>query len=286
MQFRRLEFSDKTLFEKYGNPEDINFENDFAVLYCWNGIVDYSICQVENAVIIKLNVGSEIIYDIPITKDTNLDVYIELCHEDAKKNNIDFSMKILKKSYEFLSDKTKEKYNFELNPNAADYIYNACELAGFLGRKFQKKRNLLSQFLRNYKYDFVSFDKAKHYDEILQFQKERALADNHEFNAFKKAIDNLELLNLNCDIIEIDNKIAAFNVSLLSKPNCGEMLFEKANIEYKGCYAAIVKFSASKHFANCQYINRQEDMGLENLRKSKLSYNPIFQIEKYMLTPK
>jgi hypothetical protein len=283
MNFRPIAIDDCELFDKYSS-DDINYENNFAVLFAWNAIFPYEVCEFENALIVKLTVDGNTIFDIPKTKDINLDKYVLFAADYCRKKNTHLCFKILARDYENLSPQIKSDFIYEPIPHQWDYIYKSSDLITFQGRKFQKKRNLLSQFLRNYQYDFIDYDKQKHYDEILVFQNLWSKDDeeNYEFPAVKFALDNLEKLNLNCDIIEIAGKIAAFSISNIHH-NTGEVIFEKGDTNFKGIYAAIVNFTAKKRFAGCAFINREEDMGIENLRKAKLALNPIKQIEKYLI---
>ena len=62
-------------------------------------------------------------------------------------------------------------------------------------------------------------------------------------------------------------------------------MYEKADTAYDGVYTYLAREFAARNFTGCEYINRQEDMGLEGLRKSKMSYYPAFLLEKYVLKP-
>ena len=61
---------------------------------------------------------------------------------------------------------------------------------------------------------------------------------------------------------------------------------EKSLIECQGGYAVINKEFARRHAFEYKYINREEDLGIKGLRQSKLSYHPLFLLEKFTAVPK
>jgi hypothetical protein len=61
---------------------------------------------------------------------------------------------------------------------------------------------------------------------------------------------------------------------------------EKANPEIPGLYTAINQLFCSNACSGMDYINREQDLGLEGLRRAKESYYPHHMIKKYTIFPK
>lgn len=91
--------------------------------------------------------------------------------------------------------------------------------------------------------------------------------------------------DLVCDILRVDGKMAGIAIGEILPTGTAIEMYEKADTRYDGVYSYLAHEFAARNFTGCEYINRQEDMGLEGLRKSKLSYYPAFLLEKYVLKP-
>ena len=87
-------------------------------------------------------------------------------------------------------------------------------------------------------------------------------------------------------LIRIDGKPVAFSIGEEVNPRGVVVHFEKALDGYNGLYPAINREFAARALSGYEYINREEDMGIEGLRKAKLSYYPAILLEKYMAVPK
>ena len=59
---------------------------------------------------------------------------------------------------------------------------------------------------------------------------------------------------------------------------------EKANTDFRGLYQLMLNEFCRHVSSRAEYLNREEDMDIENLRKSKLSYKPVELLEKYIGT--
>ena len=104
---------------------------------------------------------------------------------------------------------------------------------------------------------------------------------NHELKMISHLLDNMEQLNQEGVYIEVDNKIVAFAIGEVIKDTL-YVHVEKALKEYDGAFAFINQMFA-RYMKNydVKFINREEDLGNEGLRKAKESYHPEFMIEKY-----
>jgi hypothetical protein len=174
--------------------------------------------------------------------------------------------------------------------NTFDYLYHSSDLINLAGRKLHGKRNHLNQFLRKYQWEYLQLGPTL-VQECLNIEKEWFnLKKNddcelpEEEQAMAQVLNHFAALGVSGGAIKIDGKIEAFAVGEKLNNNTAVIHIEKANTEYDGMFTAINQQFAANCWSGYEFINREEDMGLEGLRKAKLSYNPLQMVEKYSVS--
>ena len=91
----------------------------------------------------------------------------------------------------------------------------------------------------------------------------------------------MEALEARGGAIFIEDKAVAFTIGSMINPSVFDIHFEKALKDYSEAYTVINNEFAKNALSEFEFINREDDLGLEGLRKAKLSYNPCKILEKY-----
>ena len=172
-----------------------------------------------------------------------------------------------------------------------DYIYLTQDLIDLKGRAYHSKKNHLNYFKKTYEYEYVEMTSDMSY-EAMQFISDfnaRKEVPAHEMEmlrmeeeAMEDVFNNLESVGYSAGAILIDGKIEAIAIGGQLGKNTITEHVEKANVNYRGLYQAINNEFCRNVASKAKYINREEDMGIPNLRKAKLSYNPVKLLEKYI----
>lgn len=184
---------------------------------------------------------------------------------------------------------------FRIRPNrdSFDYVYDISELATLAGRKFQKKRNHANRFRAEHpEYQVIPLDatnKVGAQRMIQQWYKQKKLMDPDgdflsEQVALDRAFRHFDELHLEGAVLMENREILAVTMASPLGEEIYDVHFEKAMAQTEGAYAVINQDFAAMLRArhpNLKFLNREEDMGLEGLRKAKLSYNPHHMEEKY-----
>lgn len=191
----------------------------------------------------------------------------------------------------------EDKYVIIPDRTYADYVYDAEKMRTFSGKKYHGKKNHLNAFKRQYedRYRFEFLTK-KNMKEILDFLEDwkqyKKDAEEQEFIdceaiGIKYILENEEVFDYKIGGVYIDDKLEAFTIgNYCSKEDMVYIPVEKANPNIRGLYPYICSQFLIEAFPNAGKVNREDDMGLEGLRKSKLSYNPIYMVEKYTIIQK
>ncbi|MCR4632300.1 MAG: phosphatidylglycerol lysyltransferase domain-containing protein [Treponema sp.] len=200
-----------------------------------------------------------------------------------EKNQIDACMA------EFFPER---KISWKTNRDDCDYIYLRENLAELPGSHYQKKRNHISRFNRTYgdSWEFKTFPENDIASDILAVSQkwfEEKDGDSSsvlqlEHASIKSALENADLLRIRGGVLYINGEAAAMTLASPISDSILDVIYEKSVAEYEknGAYA-VINQQFSKHCGSFLYLNREEDMGVEGLRKAKLSYKPSIILEKF-----
>lgn len=184
------------------------------------------------------------------------------------------------------------KFLFHCDRGSFDYVYNIDDLADLKGRKFQKKRNHLNRFRSLYPNWRVESITPVNLPAVMEMAEEwYRVRQEHDpqgdFHLEKKALNRafryFECLQMDGLVLLDGDRILAFSMASPLSEDTMDVHFEKALEDVDGAYTAINQAFAAylrEKYPTLRYLDREEDMGLEGLRKAKLSYCPDHLKEK------
>ena len=188
-----------------------------------------------------------------------------------------------RENIELLEQLYPGKFTFQCDRDSFDYVYNIDDLADLKGRKYQKKRNHINKFRTLYPDWRAEEMTAAHLPAVREMAKQwydaRQTMDptgsyTLEQVALERAFDQFEALGLDALVLIVDDKIVAFTMASRLSEDTFDVHFEKALEDIEGAYPAINQAFAQylrDKYPHIRYLDREEEMGLEGLRKAKLS---------------
>lgn len=212
-----------------------------------------------------------------------------LMEETATIEKFDFQLRRVPETLVTAVKRINPELKSKLEKNTSDYLYSAADLINLAGRKYHSKRNHLNKFIRQYNWEYLKMTpeiaKACLKIESAWFEV-RNPEPCSEDEAMAIVLNNFEALGVVGGVIKVDGVIQAITVGERLNRNMAVVHIEKANTEFDGAYAAINHEFTAREWAEMEFINREEDMGIEGLRKAKQSYYPVRMAEKYTVAVK
>lgn len=172
----------------------------------------------------------------------------------------------------------------------SDYLYLTGNLTGLTGKKYHGKRNHINKFLKLYEYEYVDLE-PEYVSECKRIMdlwcSERNCDDHKDLYCEKIAnfevLDNFKQLGCKGALIKVNGRFEAFTAGELLNDETAVIHIEKANNSIEGLYTFINQQFCLHEWKNTTYVNREQDLGIEGLRKAKLSYNPVGLVNKYVV---
>ena len=186
-------------------------------------------------------------------------------------------------------------FSIEEQTAYADYVYRREDLVQLKGNRYAKKRNLISQFLKSHPPDQLRFEaiSGNNAGLCLEFLEEWCSTRNCnedledsltcERLAAEKMLTNIDILGSRGILLKIKGRICAFGICSYLNDSMGILQFEKAFENIKGLYQFFDRECISRLFAEYEYVNKESDMEVPGLAKSKKSYHPIKRVRSYQL---
>ena len=289
MQFFDIDISAKETIKSFFNAQRVEASDMlFGNLYIWHfsRTIRYAITHDCLVVLTKFPNESYPFIFYPLGSGDRKGA-IATMQEYFLDNQMPFSIRSLE------TNQSAELENlfpnaFEITPNRDrfDYIYNVKELIALVGRTLNKKKNHLNRFFNLYPdfaYERVDSSNAM---EVLEAYSawfelgEKTDGLKNEMLGIKATLQNFSALDMKGGIIRIDGKIAAFSLGEQINADSVVIHIEKGNTFYAGIYQAINQQFLKNEWAHLRFVNREEDLGIEGLRKAKMSYKPARFVEK------
>ena len=263
---------------------ECTFGNNFS----WRGVYDIGVCFFGEFYFCRFGKGDNVRFTAPSGGDVIEGV--SLLREYCESIGIPLRILADRERAELICGEFPEAAA-EYDRDSSDYVYLAEDLALLRGKKFHAKRNHLNRFYENdWSFEPLTPANIGEVEQMNLLWEREAIppddplaAEKHaEECAVREALKNFAALRFRGGVLRVNGEVQGFCFGEPSASgDCFVVHAEKALRRYQGAYAAINCEFVKSLGGEYRYINREEDTGAENLRKAKLSYNPVFLVDKF-----
>ena len=309
IKFKDLSTSDRALIQRftlYGERQ--NCDLSFSNLISWRFLYNTQFAVIDDYLVFRFHTGRHLAYMMPIPKPQVMEdgsYRVKPCDECSVKvirtirddsiamGHPFLMLGVCNYMVDLIEQSFPDTFTIEPNRNFADYIYTRDKLINLSGKKLQSKRNHINKFKSlypQYTYRPLTEDLIPQCLELEKQWRKVSKDDTDEqdldeslsieLRSMTRAFHRWDRLGLTGGTIWVDDKLVAFTFGCPINQTTFDVCVEKADVNYEGSFS-IINQEFVKHLPEqyC-YINREEDMGNEGLRRAKLSYHPDILLEK------
>jgi hypothetical protein len=296
MIFKRLVIEDKNVLENFIKPyKFLSCEYSFTTLYIWRKACDICFTTYKDVLIIKKkDFEGKYYFMQPLGYNKeNLKEIIEALMDYKTEHNMDYLFKDLDEEF---MEEIKDIYDdvkgicIKEDRDNFDYLYEAEKLIKLSGKKLHGKKNHYNSFIKNYNYEVKDIESEEVIKDVI-VAAEKWYEDNsddymlfYELQGIKDVVKNMDIMNTKGIAVYVDDKIVAFSLGEKLNDDLAVIHIEKGDMDYSGVYSFINKTFIDRCFSDVKIINREQDLGIAGLRKSKLSYHPFKLEKKYIFS--
>ena len=292
LEFKKITIEDKSWITNLLKFSDfMGAEYSFSNNMAWQRLSDSLITRYKDFYTVLMPENDTFMFTYPAGQGDYVEI-INLLREYSKVNGKKCAIfGVTKESLPLFESSFKGEFQCHYLEDSSDYVYSATDLINLKGRKYHSKRNHLKKMERyNWTYNRLS---KKDFEDCIKFSTDlynqkgdfnnhSAIVEQYAIDTFFRYFDEFNLMGIT---IRIDERLVAFSIGEKLNSNTVVVHIEKADTSFNGLYVLVNNLFA-KEFCNSpdiKYINREEDLGIEGIRKAKQSYHPVFRIEKHLI---
>ena len=177
------------------------------------------------------------------------------------------------------------QWQLQARRDDADYVYPAAQFRDYGGRALHKKRNLEAQLLKSHRVSTQAYEPALAAEAVavldgwlLDKGKSPGEADDP---ACREALAHAPGLGLHGFLYRADGQAAGFLLAEQLQPGLWVVRFAKGLARFKGIAQHMFRHFAQHAPQPAQWLNFEQDLGLANFRRTKLSYQPAALLPKW-----
>lgn len=293
IDFKTIELSDKEWMDPlYKSANLAGCQHNFTNVYAWSGIYENKIARINDYIVVKIGDKDKQRYFYPAGSG-DVKPILEAMLQDAQDCGHDFILSALsEENLAELKALYPGKFAFDTDMDYYDYIYKLEKMVTLSGSKLQPKRNLINQFKRKYTEWSIEDLSEDNMEECWVMNKQWCILHDckndevllNERCAVQRMLKSFIELKLDGALLRVNGEVAAFTVGEVLNSDTYVTHVEKAFMEVTGAYQMINREFAviiKAKYPQIAFVNREEDMGHEGMRKAKRSYYPERMEVKY-----
>ncbi len=291
IDFKTVTAEDKPLYEEYFHKSHRRgCEFSFLNVFLW-GEQKYAI--LNGCLLLLSKFAGKYYYSYPFG-DGDVIKTIKDIIEDSKERSIPCHINgITPAEKDFLETEFPDTFSFSTTEDSYDYVYDIENLSTLAGKKYHGKRNHINKFFESYPDAVTEILNENNISQVKKmadawFNAREERVPEHTFDmervALNKLFENYTNVCAEGMILKNGDEILAFSVGSPFYEDTFDVHFEKASEDTDGAYPVINREFAryiKEKYPKIRFLDREEDMGLEGLRRAKQSYRPLFLVEKW-----
>jgi len=289
LSLRDKPWIDRHVAEEASRSADFNFGN----MFLWDGRYKQMVADCDHHLITICCAYEHPVFPFPIGSGDLAPAITEM-REFAAANGFPLVIRGLEERHVALMEQRYPgQFVLTEDRDFADYIYDADKLISLAGKKLHGKRNHCNRFEAEHDWSFVPLT-PELFPACLALlarwadsSESDAAGIEGEHAAILRALEHFDTLALLGGALFAEGELVGFSIGEQISPDTFDVHFEKARADINGAYPMVNREFVKLIRARCpeiNYVNREDDMGLENLRRSKQSYYPDILLRKFTAT--